>query len=114
MFQIIYHFSNTWFVAFKAKRDTRTMWNKKQRFMYLRLRRIVNAHSIMMTKSKQFKRELRMRNFVPINKKPRNSIYSGGGMPHNTFFYYGVMNSGKLRGGLEISYQVACNLISRT
>ena len=99
--QISYYFSNTFFVALKNDRDTSTKWDEEQRFMYLRVRRIVNAHNRIMTKSKQYKRERHLRNATANINRPRNTIYIGYGMPHHTFFYYGVMNHGKVDCGVN-------------
>lgn len=86
---------HAWFAAIESK-DTKVQrmnWREHQKYMYMRLRRMVVAHSEVQMNELQYLREYeRMQNTPNAVPKPRSFMYSGYGEEDNRFFFYGVMN----------------------
>lgn len=93
--EISYYFPYSWFIAFDVPKDKTLSWCDVQKLMYMRIRRIVTAHTEMQLRECQFERECTFRtNPAKAIKLPTNSIYTGYGEAMGKFFYYGVMNQG--------------------
>lgn len=71
-------------------------WREHQRYMYMRLRRLVVTHTELQMNEFQYLREHQlMQNSLYFVPRPRSFIYSGYGEEDNNFFFYGVMNQRK-------------------
>ncbi|XP_057666700.1 uncharacterized protein LOC130900227 isoform X1 [Diorhabda carinulata] len=91
-----YFFRNSWFVALPMLTNRNMEQSEKQRFMHMRLRRIVLAHTDMFLQQSHYEREELLRPYSDISppKKPSNNVYTGYGDTGKIFFYYGCMNDG--------------------
>ncbi|XP_067002095.1 uncharacterized protein [Anabrus simplex] len=99
----IYHYSATymlrhsWFTALDiipSKNSTYT-WSGEQRFMYLRIRRLVTNHNDHSLEHTHYERELVLHSQSPLLTSiapPLVSLYSGHGEYAGKFYYYGNMN----------------------
>ncbi|XP_018326406.1 uncharacterized protein LOC108737799 [Agrilus planipennis] len=90
-----YYFTNSWFVSFNIPSKKSRNMAEKMRLMFMRVRRIVNAHSEMSLENDSYERELSLQPDSSLRvKKPPNAIYTGYGEVGRSFFFYGVMNEG--------------------
>lgn len=68
-------------------------WKEHQKYMYMRLRRLVVAHTEIQLNEFQYLREYeRMKSTLYVVPRPRSFMYSGYGEEDSKFFFYGVMN----------------------
>lgn len=68
-------------------------WGEHQKYMYMRLRRLVIAHTEIQMNEFQYLREYeRLQNTVFVVPRPRGFLYTGYGEEENRFFFYGTMS----------------------
>lgn len=94
-FQLNYYFSYSWFAAIESlgTRVKKMDWKEHQKYMYMRLRRLVIAHTEIQMNEFQYLREYeRLQNTLFVIPRPRSFMYTGYGEEENRFFFYGVMN----------------------
>lgn len=75
-------------------------WDERQKFMYMRLRRIVLAHTEMNMVENQYLREIALAHSASNRLeilKPSCSVYTGYGYNSDILFFYGTMNDGKYK-----------------
>ncbi|XP_034942427.1 uncharacterized protein [Chelonus insularis] len=99
--RIRYVMQRTWLTRLKVPRvANETSWRDKQRFMYMRLRRIVQNVNDHHYEDLHYERGLTAlqkttydnSTSLPMPKLPTPSLYSGYGEYGDEFFYYGNMN----------------------
>lgn len=89
-----YVMRRAWFTCLKVpSAPDETSWREDQRFMYLRLRRLVASVNEHHFEKSQYERELILQSATrPARPPPTSSTYSGYGLYSGRFFYYGNMN----------------------
>nr|XP_031831925.1 uncharacterized protein LOC116426727 [Nomia melanderi] len=89
-----YVMKRAWFTCLAVSRNAEeNSWRDEQRFMYLRLRRLVGSVNEHLLESLHYENELHLQ--IPLSfplKPPPASTYSGYGEYGGQFFYYGNMN----------------------
>ncbi|XP_020300155.1 uncharacterized protein LOC109863898 isoform X2 [Pseudomyrmex gracilis] len=93
--QLRYVLRRAWFTCLKIPNaNNEHCWRDKQRYMYLRLRRLVNSFNKHLFHKLHHERNLvhRKRELSSLRKPPPASTYSGYGDYGGQFFYYGNMN----------------------
>ncbi|XP_032663181.1 uncharacterized protein LOC116840494 isoform X2 [Odontomachus brunneus] len=94
--QLRYILKRTWFTCLQVPNASdEHCWRDKQRYMYLRLRRLVGSFNKHLLHKLQYKRKLDLRvtlPSIPPRKLLPASIYSGYGEYGGQFFYYGNMS----------------------
>lgn len=91
---IKYNIKRSWFTCFQvANLANENSWKDEQRFMYLRLRRLVSSVNIHLYENEHYATEQQLKTpLVPGSRPPPVSTYSGYGEYGGKFFYYGNMN----------------------
>ncbi|KAK2578769.1 hypothetical protein KPH14_008874 [Odynerus spinipes] len=89
-----YVMKRTWFTCLEVpSMPDENSWRDEQRFMYLRLRRLVGSVNEHHFENLQYERELLSQgSTIPPPRAPPASMYSGYGEYGGQFFYYGNMN----------------------
>ncbi|XP_035725233.1 uncharacterized protein LOC118442994 [Vespa mandarinia] len=89
-----YVIKRAWFTCLKIPSiPDENSWKDQQRFMYLRLRRLVSSVNEHYYENLQYERELLFQEpSIPPPRIPPVSTYSGYGEYGGQFFYYGNMN----------------------
>ncbi|XP_024222248.1 uncharacterized protein LOC100747679 [Bombus impatiens] len=89
-----YTMKRAWFTSLDvSKKAEENSWRDEQRFMYLRLRRLVGSVNEHLFENSHYEHELLLQ--VPLTlplRPPPASTYSGYGEYGGRFFYYGNMN----------------------
>ncbi|CAK9823518.1 hypothetical protein ANTRET_LOCUS1843 [Anthophora retusa] len=89
-----YTMKRAWFTCLEVSKNTEeNSWRDEQRFMYLRLRRLVGSVNEHVFENLHYEHELLLQ--IPLTiplKPPPASTYSGYGEYGGQFFYYGNMN----------------------
>ncbi|XP_011866868.1 PREDICTED: uncharacterized protein LOC105561472 [Vollenhovia emeryi] len=91
-----YVLRRTWFACLPVPNSSyEYCWRDKQRYMYLRLRRLVSSYNRHLFQKLHYERKLILRAMVPqlpSRRLPPASTYSGYGEYGGQFFYYGNMS----------------------
>ncbi|KAI4501799.1 hypothetical protein M0802_003134 [Mischocyttarus mexicanus] len=90
-----YEMKRAWFTCLKIPNIfNENSWKDQQRFMYLRLRRLVVSVNEHYYENLQYERAILLQelSLIPSPKMPPVSTYSGYGEYGGQFFYYGNMN----------------------
>lgn len=89
-----YVLKRAWFTCLEIPGvDDENSWRDEQRFMYLRLRRLVGSVNEHLYEKSHYERELLLQTpTMPSPRPPPASTYSGYGEYGGQFFYYGNMN----------------------
>ena len=89
-----YVMRRAWFTCLQVpSAPDETSWREDQRFMYLRLRRLVGSVNEHHFEKQHFERDLLLRGAAALPlRAPTASTYSGYGVYAGRFFYYGNMN----------------------
>ncbi|KAI4491793.1 hypothetical protein M0804_003185 [Polistes exclamans] len=89
-----YEMKRAWFTCLKIPNILdENSWKDQQRFMYLRLRRLVVSVNEHYYENLQYEREVLLQEpSIPPPRMPPVSTYSGYGEYGGQFFYYGNMN----------------------
>ncbi|XP_067216412.1 uncharacterized protein [Linepithema humile] len=95
--QLKYVLRRTWFTCLRVPNaSNENCWRDKQRYMYMRLRRLVGSFNKHLFLSKlHYERKLILRvtaPFVPLRRPLPATTYSGYGEYGGQFFYYGNMS----------------------
>ncbi|XP_057330600.1 uncharacterized protein LOC130670970 [Microplitis mediator] len=92
--QLRYVMRRAWFTCLQVPRAVdETSWRDEQRFMHLRLRRLVGSVNEHHYETLHYQREMMLRDReMPLLRPPLPSTYSGYGEYGGQFFYYGNMN----------------------
>ncbi|EFN88239.1 uncharacterized protein LOC105192066 [Harpegnathos saltator] len=94
--QLRYVLKRTWFTCLQVPNaNNEHCWRDKQRYMYLRLRRLVSSFNKQLFYKLHYERKLDLRVMlpsVPSRKLLPACIYSGYGEYGGRFFYYGTMS----------------------
>ncbi|KOC68429.1 hypothetical protein WH47_10669 [Habropoda laboriosa] len=89
-----YTMKRAWFTCLEVSKNAEeNSWRDEQRFMYLRLRRLVGSMNEHVFEILHYEQELLLQ--IPLTiplKPPPASTYSGYGEYGGRFFYYGNMN----------------------
>ncbi|XP_033333146.2 uncharacterized protein LOC117224376 [Megalopta genalis] len=89
-----YVMARAWFTCLAiSKNSEENSWRDEQRFMYMRLRRLVGSVNEHLFYTRHYKSKLSLQIPLPFPvKPPPASTYSGYGEYGDQFFYYGNMN----------------------
>ncbi|XP_076625596.1 uncharacterized protein LOC143343978 [Colletes latitarsis] len=89
-----YVIKHAWFTCLEiSKNSMDNSWRDEQRFMYLRLRRLVGSVNEHLFENLYYEHELLLQVPLPLRlRPPPASTYSGYGEYGGQFFYYGNMN----------------------
>ncbi|XP_077262939.1 uncharacterized protein LOC143897865 [Temnothorax americanus] len=88
-----YVLRRAWFTCLRVPNArNECLWRDKQRYMYLRLRRLVNSYNKHLFHKLHYERKLVLRATAPSRRLPPASMYSGYGEYGGQFFYYGNMS----------------------
>ncbi|TGZ37770.1 POZ-, AT hook-, and zinc finger-containing protein 1 [Temnothorax longispinosus] len=88
-----YVLRRAWFTCLRVPNaKNECLWRDKQRYMYLRLRRLVNSYNKHLFHKLHYERKLGLRATAPSRRLPPASMYSGYGEYGGQFFYYGNMS----------------------
>ncbi|XP_015596235.1 uncharacterized protein LOC107268206 [Cephus cinctus] len=89
-----YVMRRAWFTCLEVpSAPDENSWRDEQRFMYLRLRRLVGSVNEHLFEKTHYERELLLQTpTIPSPRPPPASTYSGYGEYGGQFFYYGNMN----------------------
>ncbi|XP_058794907.1 uncharacterized protein LOC131666333 [Phymastichus coffea] len=99
-----YVMARSWFTCLdlpeSESREDEKSWRDQQRFMYLRLRRLVSSFNEHRLEKRHYEMEMLMsvRHSLPIPKVPTCSTYTGYGEYAGKFYYYGHMNESAFEG----------------
>lgn len=89
-----YVMKRAWFTCLEVSKNAEeNSWRDEQRFMYLRLRRLVGSVNEHLFENLHYEHELLLQ--IPLTltlRPPPASTYSGYGEYGGQFFYYGNMN----------------------
>ncbi|XP_025261715.1 uncharacterized protein LOC105249738 [Camponotus floridanus] len=94
--QVKYVLRRTWFTCLQVPNvNNEHCWRDRQRYMYLRLRRLVGSFNKHLYHKLHYERKVLLRataSSLPPRKPPPASTYSGYGEYGGQFFYYGNMS----------------------
>ncbi|XP_029673141.1 uncharacterized protein LOC115241512 [Formica exsecta] len=94
--QLKYVLRRAWFTCLRVPNaNNEHCWRDSQRYMYLRLRRLVGSFNKHLYHKLHYERKLLLRgtpSSLPSRKPPPASTYSGYGEYGGQFFYYGNMS----------------------